>query len=503
MATRLKIVRRQPGGEGPLRAAGRRLRGVLWGTNLRRTLTALALVLLAVVSYFLILRGSAARLLQLSIFLALFVVIITKPHIGIVALRVYRSFARGLRLEYLFRGLGVTLTKSIGLFSLIGFVALVVTKKEKPVFGHKTQLVFLYGFLVATLISAFRALAWAKVWTATFQLLENIILYIIFVNLFAETKWLVRYTWFFVLSLLVSCFTGIGSIALSGVLRAAGAMGNPNGLAMVANFAAAMLLVLSLTATDVKKRFLFLCGLGTCLVTIIFTGSRGGLLTVIITFAYQLVKRRKKLIPYLLAASILVVALLMIPEQYRSRQEQWFGALFAGETEEVLGGSRGYIYRSALEIFKTSPIIGVGPRTFGTIYRAEYAEEARGAAEHARAVHSGVLEVLVSTGVVGFFFFIGLMVATYRLFRENERLCRAAGLSRYLLLNGVYEALFIATIVAGSFETILRGGQTFFVAIAAAAAINRAAVLLSASAPSPGAAPLATTEAAAGSAAAG
>lgn len=503
MATRWKTFGRQPGGEGLLRSAGRRVRGALWGTNLRRTITALTLVLLALAAYFLVLRSSATRLLQLAIFLALFLVIITKPHIGVVALRVYRSFARGLRLEHLFRGLGVTLTKTIGLFTVVGFVALVVTQKKKPVFGHKTQLIFIYGFLVATLISAFQALAWKNVWTATFQLVENIVLYIIFVNLFAETKWFLRYTWFFVLSLIASCVTGIGSIAVSGVIRAAGAMGNPNGLAMVANFAAAMLLVLSLSVSEAKKRFLFLAGLGTCLVTIIFTGSRGGLLTVVITFTYQLIKRRKKLVPYLLAASILVIALILIPEQYKSRQQQWFGALFTGETEEALGGTRGYIYRSALDIFITSPIIGVGPRTFGTIYRAEYAPEARGPAEHVKAVHSGVLEVLVSTGILGFAFFLGLIITTYRLFRENERLCRGAGLGEYLLLNGMYEALFIATVVAGSFETILRGGQTFFVSIAAAAAVNRAAVLLSREAPSRAvAAPLAAPETADGAAAA-
>jgi len=475
----------------------------VWGTNRRRTVTALALVLLATASYFLLWKGSATRLLQLSLFLFLFLTIITKPHLGVIALRVYRSLAQGLQLERLFRGLGVTLTKSIGLFTLIGFVALVVTQKKKPVFGHKTQLVFLYGFLVATLISAFQALAWSKVWTATFQLLENIILYVIFINLFAETKWFARYTWFFVLSLLTSCVTGIGSIAMSGVIRAAGAVGNPNGLAMVGNFAAAMLLVLTLSVTDAKKRLLSLCGLATCVVTIIFTGSRGGLLTIIITFTYQLIKKRKKLIPYLLAASVLVVALILIPEQYKTRQERWFGALFTGETEEALGGSRGYIYRSALDIFKSSPLIGIGPRTFGTIYRAEYAAEARGPAEHVKAVHSGILEVLVSTGVVGFFFFLGLIIVTFRLFRENERLCRGAGLDEYFLLNGMYEALFVATIVAGSFETILRGGQTFFVAIAAAAAVNRAAVLLSAGAPSRvAAAPLAAPETAGGAAAA-
>ncbi len=483
MATRLKTLGRQPGGEGPVRSVRRRFGGLFWGTDLRRTLTALAVVLSAVVLYFVLMGGSATRLLMLSVFLAIFFIIITKPHAGVISLRVYRSFARGLNLEHIFRQLGFTLTKSIGLFTVLGFLALVATKKVKPVFGHKTQLIFIYGFFLATLISAFGALAWSKVWTASFQLLENIVLYVIFVNLMAEAKWFARYTWFFVLSMLATCVTGIGSIAMSGVVRAAGAMGNPNGLAMVANYAGAMLLVLSLAAGTAQKRLLYLCGLGTCLVTIIFTGSRGGLLTIVITFTYQLIKRRKKFVPYLVAASLLLVALILIPEQYKARQQEWFGALFALETEEVLSGSRGYIYRSALDIFKSSPIIGVGPRTFGTIYQAEYAEEATGPASHVRAVHSGILEVLVSTGVVGFAFFLGLMVATYSLFRKNDRICRRAGLKEYSLLNDMYEALFVATIVAGSFETILRGGQTFFVAIAAAAAVNRAASVLSAAAP--------------------
>ncbi len=479
MATRSKALGRQPGGEGLVRSARRRLGGLFWGTNLRRTMTALAVVLSAVVLYFIWFRGTATRLLLLSVFLALFFIIITKPHAGIITLRVYRSFARGLHLEYIFRQLGFTLTKSIGLFTVIGFLALVATKKIKPVFGHKTQLIFIYGFFIATLVSAFGALAWSKVWTATFQLIENIVLYVIFINLMAEAKWFFRYTWFFVLSMLTTCITGIGSIAMSGVVRAAGAMGNPNGLAMVANYAGAMLLVLSLGADAAKKRLLYMCGLGTCLVTIILTGSRGGLLTIVITFTYQLIKRRKKLLPYLLAASLLLVALMLIPEQYKARQQQWFGALFAGETEEVLSGTRGYVYRSAFEIFKRSPIIGVGPRTFGTLYQAEYAEEAAGPAAHVKAVHSGILEVLVSTGVVGFVFFAGLIIATYLLFRTNGRLCRRADLKQYSLLNDMYEALFVATIVAGSFETILRGGQTFFVSIAAAAAVNRAASILS------------------------
>lgn len=498
MATRLKTLRREPGDEGLFRSLGHGISALLWGTDLRRTLTAVIFVSSFVFFHFILLKGSAYGLLQSAGILAVFFIIMLKPHVGVISLKIYRTFARGLRIEGIFRGVGVTATKSIGLFTLIAFVALVATKKIKPVFGHKTQLVFIFGLLGASIISAFPALQLKNVWVHTFQMIENIILYIIFINLFAEAKWLFRYTWFTILSQLATCITGLASVALGTVVRAAGAMGNANGLAMLANGGAALLLVLSLLEKDVKKKFLFLSGLTICMVTIVFTGSRGGLLTIIVTFAYQLIKRRKKLIPYLAAAIILVIAFALIPEKYTVRQEQWFGALLSGETREILTGSRAFIYRSAWDIFKKSPIIGVGPRMFGTIYQAEYAVKTTGAAAGARAVHSGILQVLVGMGFVGFFFFLGIIITTFWLFRANARICRRANLTRYLLLNELYEAWFVAIIVSGTFESIIRGGQSFYVALAGAAIIHRAAKLLSAGAPASAAGPPGPSETAPG-----
>jgi O-antigen ligase len=483
MATRLKTLGREPGDEGLLRSFGYGVSGLLWGTDLRRTLTAVIFVISFVSLHFILLQGSAYRLLQSAGMLAVFFIIMLKPHVGVISLKIYRTFARGLRIEDVFRAVGVTVTKSIGLFTLIAFVALVATKKIKPVFGHKTQLIFIFGLLGASIISAFPALQIKTVWTHMFQMIENIILYIIFVNLFAEAKWLFRYTWFTILSQLATCITGLASVALGTVVRAAGAIGNANGLAMLANGGAALLLVLSLFEKDVKKKFLFLSGLAICMVTIVFTGSRGGLLTIMVTFAYQLIKRRKKLIPYLAAAAILVIAFALIPEKYTVRQEQWFGALLSGETGEIFTGSRAFIYQSAWDIFKKSPIIGVGPRMFAAIYQAEYAVKITGPAAGARALHSGILQVLVGMGLVGFFFFLGIIITTFWLFRANGRICRRAKLTQYILLNELYEAWFVAIIVSGSFETLIRGGQTFFVALAAAAVIHRAAKLLSAAPP--------------------
>lgn len=490
MSIRLISLKRAPGADGPIRIATRRITALFWGTNLRRTVTALLLVLAAIGVYFLFLRGAPVRLLQVALVLSVFVVILLKPHFGVIALRVYRVFARGLNLEYLFRALGVTLIKSLGLFTLIAFIALVVTKRIKPVFGHKTQIIFMYGLFASVLISAFAAFHWKNVGTHVFQMAQNIILYIIFVNLFAEAKWLTRFMWVLIVSMLLACVSGILSVVLRDVVRAAGTLGNANGMAMVANQGAAMLLVLSLAETDVKKKFLFLSALALTLVTIIFTGSRGGLLTVIIVFAYQLVKRRKNLVPYFVAALLLAGAFMLVPQRYKARQEQWFGAIFAGETSEVTGGSRGFVYRSALDIFKRSPIIGVGPRTFGAIYQAEYAVGKRGPVSRVKVAHSGILEVLVENGILGFTFFIGLIISTYLIFRANGRRCRQANLGRYLLLNDVYESSYVAIIVGGSFESIIKG-NAFFLALAAAASIHRASVALAAStSEQPGTAPL-------------
>ena len=490
--------KRPPGAESPIRIAARRVVALLWGTNLRRTLTTLLVVLAAVGAYFLVLGGSAQRLLQAAIVLSVFGVILIKPHVGVIALRVYRVFGRGFNLDYFLRGIGVTLTKTIGLFTLIAFISLVVTKRVKPVFGHKTQLIFIYGLFGSVLISAFAALYWKHVGTHVFQMAQNILLYIIFVNLFAEAKWLSRFMWALIISALLACASGIISVALRDVVRAAGTMGNANGLAMVANQTAAMLLVLSLTEKETKKKALFLAGLSLCMVTIVLTGSRGGLLTAIVIFAYQLVKRRSNLVPYLAAVLILLAAFAVVPERYKQRQQQWFGAIFSGETRDVTGGSRGFVYRSALDMFKRSPIIGIGPRTFGVIYLKEYGIEKQGPVSRVRVAHSGILEVLVENGILGFAFFLGLIISTYVIFLANGRRCRRAGLNRYLLLNEVFESLYVAIIVSGSFETIVKGNG-FFMALAAAASIHRATVILAASQPEDAeAAPVALPQAAPG-----
>jgi O-antigen ligase len=86
-------------------------------------------------------------------------------------------------------------------------------------------------------------------------------------------------------------------------------------------------------------------------------------------------------------------------------------------------------------------------------------------------VHSGVLEILVENGVVGFLVFAGIVAATFGLFAANERTSRAAGWERWRMLNGVFEGVFLAALVSGAFETIVKTNN-FWLAAATAAVVN-------------------------------
>lgn len=468
------VFRRNPGAPGPIRTLTAGLAAFFWGTNTRRTITTVSIVCLFLAAYYLKGPASSTRLTQLAVLSAVFTVIVLRPHIGVLALVAYRILSGGLGIESIAGSIGTTVVKSLGLLTLVGFVGLIVVKKIRPVYGDKSLAILLMAFMLSLLLSSFAALVWSSVSIVLFRILQNVILFFIFVNLYSDERWLARYLVVMVVCVVIACLTGLLSIPFGGEIRIMGTTGNANGLALIANQGVAVLLVLVLFDAGTRNRFLYMAGLAVCVAATIFTGSRGGMLALLITFAYQLMKRRRALVPYLVGLIIVAGLFALIPQTYKERQSRWFESILSGQTEAATGGSRGFIYRSALDIWKRSPIIGIGPRTFGIIYQSEYGYKAKGAAARAGAVHSGFLEILVENGILGFLVFLGLIVAAFTLFKSTGRLASRPGMTRILLLNDAYEASFLALIVSGAFETIVKNNG-FFIGAAAATCLNRIA----------------------------
>lgn len=471
MATRWSILTREPGAPGPAAAATRALWNVVWGTDRRRTFFAVLATFAFVAGSLVGLHWPPGKVLSVAVTAAVFVSILTRPQLGVLALVLFVLLARSFEFETLAYRLGLSMVKVIGLFTLAGFIGIVVIKKARPALGHSLQLFFLYGLFGSMLLSSFAALLWSRVWIALFQIIQGLVLYTIFVNVFAREDWLIRYAWTLVLSICVAAFSGVLAVGFSGATRAAGSLGNPNGLAIVANQGIAAFLVLLLLTRGVSARAFFVAGLTFCAAAVVFTGSRGGLLTAAVIFGYELVKRRRGFLPYFVGLTVLVLVFSLIPERYKERQQEWFSTIFSGEVHRATAGSRGFIYGAALDMFARSPIIGIGPRTFGIIYQTEYAHKAKGPAARAQVVHSGVLEILVELGIVGMIFFIGLVAATFYVFRKNAKLCRLAGMPRLAVLNELFEVSFLAAVVGGAFESIIRS-NLFYAFLATAAVVN-------------------------------
>jgi len=474
MAVVRGYFRRQPGATGPVIALQRAILDFLWGTDRRRTITAVTAVTAVLGLYFLKFAAEPVKVAQLAVILAVFLGILLKPHIGVLALVFYVEFAASLGFDALVSTIGFTIVKSIGLFIVVSFLGIVVVQKRRPMLGDRTQVIFLYAFYLAILISSFASFNWGTAWNTIFTVLQGIVLYIVFYNLYQDEKWLSRYILVTVISVCIAVFTGLSVVAATGAERAGGALGNANGLAMVANAGLAMFLVLLLMSHGVRYRVIFLLGVVYCSTSIIFTGSRGGLLTAVITFAYQLLKKRRAILPYVAGLILLVVVFTLVPAKYKMRQEQWFETIISGHVNKATGGTRGFVYRAGLDMFRRSPIIGIGPRNFGLLYQRDYAYKVRGPASRILVVHSGILEILVENGILGFAAFTALVVWTFVLFRRTERICKRLGLGRLLTITEILEAAYVAALVAGAFETIIKV-NIFYVTLCTAAVVNRLA----------------------------
>jgi O-antigen ligase len=184
------------------------------------------------------------------------------------------------------------------------------------------------------------------------------------------------------------------------------------------HFAAFMEMTLGVTigilfGTTVKKEqlFLFIFAIILMIVCIIFTGSRGGILSLLgilgfIGSAFYLSKNKSETLQtHKLAVFAGVLALIFIV----------FGAvLFLGAGDSLIRGlgvshgedftnGRSHFWQTAVKIFFNYPIFGVGLDSFGVAFTKFDTWNGSFRIEQA---HNEYLQVLVESGIIGFIFFL-------------------------------------------------------------------------------------------------
>lgn len=259
-------------------------------------------------------------------------------------------------------------------------------------------------------------------------------------------------TWFF-LSLVsialssigYSFYTGdVGSLSVSEQYRLAGQMGNPNGYAqvLVAGIAGALFVFHDGTRRSVV---LLLLIIGVLAVGVVFTASRGGFLTLMLTLGlwaltcYRGRVRNRSIV----TMAVALAAVLMVWRGFEYLEGSTFlGARLGGlAAEERRSGSRSELSFEAWDVFLSNPVFGIGLGQF---------QEVSAAGQYA---HSDVMELLSCAGLTGFVIYGAVYLTVWRtLMRAGEvvrdtaltyrvRVCKVAFLS--FLCAGLFRVNFL------------------------------------------------------------
>lgn len=241
-------------------------------------------------------------------------------------------------------------------------------------------------------------------------------------------------------------FTGNFSFS-QGIMRSGGATSfgeHSNSLAMYMTTTIPMLIYLMVRYRRPIARAFCFAMMGICFVTLIVTGSRSGILSLLGTsFTYAWFSRHR-IAYFILIVFLSVVTFVAMPEQYKER----YGSI---ASEEVDASSQGRLdaWAAGMRMFVDYPITGVGPQAFAAAYL-----EREGVWLYS---HSLYVELIATMGVVGTvawgWFLYQVLIALRRMHRRKTETAYFKT-DTVVFVRATY-AIIIGLLVAGVFGHIL------------------------------------------------
>ncbi len=219
-----------------------------------------------------------------------------------------------------------------------------------------------------------------------------------------------------------------------------GFMADRNAFALALNMAIPLLVGIGMTERWKPLKIAAYALVPFCMITILGTFSRGGLLTLALVSAALVWRTRRPV----LAALVLAVGIGAFFYVSTERLERSFMHRTASILEHESDASamgRIKAWQTSWRVFQDHPILGVGPRNFTLVY-SRY-----GAADEARVAHSSYFQMLAETGFPGFALFVAvLVVALWRL-----ELLRGRAVERWFSVHaGMMQISLLAFSVGGA-----------------------------------------------------
>jgi O-antigen ligase len=312
---------------------------------------------------------------------------------------------------------------------------------DRPVGWKRTSiiLVVVTGWLFSVLVAENSTLALLKLQ----KFLENAILAFVVVffvqkpNSFRKIIWTLLLAGIFMASISVfqsltstygNNYWGFGgwneaTTAGTSNHRLTGPYGNPNGYAQVLVLLVPLALDRLWHEKNFQLRLLAGYALAVCALTIFFTYSRNGFLTLVFTLGFLVVMRRPRIMPLALSVAIGVILIQFLPASYTQRITTLFQFSSSAGSRVSDASFQGRISENiaAWRMFQDHPVFGVGLDNFQVNYQTYSRKIGLDSRRDPRAPASFYLELLSEQGLIGFSIFIVFMVVIFRnLWRARE-----------------------------------------------------------------------------------
>jgi len=219
-----------------------------------------------------------------------------------------------------------------------------------------------------------------------------------------------------------------------GSYRIGGPIGDPNFFAQIMVVITPMALERLLHERTIIRRGLALWSLLVCVLSILFTYSRGGFLAITVAMAifFLIYPPRFYQVPFLIISFLAI--LVFSPPQYIDRIFSLGGLLPSPGSVRMLDSSlseRATLNLVSLEMIKSNPLLGVGLNNYGSVFN-EYAKRigADIGLNYASA-HDLYIEVVTETGFFGLTAFMTIVVSSVVLVWKTRKKFLQANLSDY------------------------------------------------------------------------
>lgn len=311
---------------------------------------------------------------------------------------------------------------------VVVMITMAITNRNKRYIPHSITRSLIFFFMVLLVASAF-ALYPSEAYDVTYEYMKLLVFYFVAIVCIRDEEDLKN----FIIAYIVIMFMYVGKSAWEfflhdrymwrmGIKRMMGidtTYGDPNYFAASIVYSLPLWWALFRQKIEHKiiKIILWIYPL-LATVSIIYTGSRAGLLTLVLFVLCLVLQSSKKYLAIAAMFVVLSVAWAAMPESYKVR----FGSTFLSESSETgqqaaTASAQGRILglKTGYATFLKHPLLGIGPGNF------KYAITAGGDSQFGMSAHNLYGQVLGELGGLGFTAFFGFIWINFNTHRVNGK----------------------------------------------------------------------------------